>query len=90
MREITVPLHQFKAKLSHYLASLQEGRTLAITSHRKVIARVSGVPPVESEGLSRLLASGEATWNGGKPAGADLRLSTGGPEVSQLVLEQRG
>lgn len=90
MGETIVPLHQFKARLSHYLASLREGRTLAITSHRKVIARVSGVPPVESEGLARLLANGEATWNGGKPTGADLRLSSGGPEVSQLVLEQRG
>lgn len=90
MSENSVPLHKFKARLSYYLASLRGGRTLTITSHRKVIARVSGVPPSNSEGVARLLASGEASWSGGKPVGTDLRLSAGGPEVSHLVLEQRG
>ncbi|CAN5262388.1 hypothetical protein BH24PSE2_BH24PSE2_19200 [soil metagenome] len=90
MRESVIPIHEFKARLSRHLASLRDGRILVITSHRKVIARVIGVPSVNSQGLAKLLAGGDATWNGGRPRGANLSLSPGGPEVSQLVLEQRG
>jgi hypothetical protein len=63
---------------------------IEITSHRKVIARVTGVPPAETEGIARLVASGAAQWGGGKPRGAEIHLSEVGRRVSDLVLEDRG
>jgi hypothetical protein len=40
--------------------------------------------------VSRLLAAGVATWQGGKPVGAALGLQAQGKPVSMLVLEDRG
>ncbi len=85
-----VPVREFKAHLSRYLTQAGAGQALEITRHGKVVARVVGVPPTATEGLARLLASGAGRWAGGKPAGADVRLSDAGRPVSTLVLEDRG
>ena len=86
-----VSIREFKARLSHYLAEARAGRPVEITSHRKVIARVSGVPGATDAGIARLLASGSAHWEGGgKPAGDDIVLAEAGTPVSRLVGEQRG
>ena len=88
---MTVSIREFKAHLSRYLAEARAGRPVEITSHRKVVARVTGVPEDAGPGLSRLIASGAATWEGGgKPRGDDIALKGPGTEVSALVLEQRG
>ena len=84
-----VPIREFKARLSHYLAKAAHG-AIEVTSHRKVVARVTGVPPEAGEGLARLIASGAVSWNGGKPAGAAIRLSKRGRSVSEMVLQDRG
>ncbi|MDZ7750607.1 MAG: type II toxin-antitoxin system prevent-host-death family antitoxin [Gammaproteobacteria bacterium] len=87
---MTVSIREFKAHLSRYLAEARAGRPVEITSHRKVVARVTGVPEGASSGLARLIACGAATWEGGKPRGDHIDLNDSGSEVSALVLEQRG
>jgi prevent-host-death family protein len=90
MLRLRLQVRDFKARLSHYLRRARAGQTIEITSHRKVIARLTGVPPTESDGIARLVASGAAQWGGGKPRGAEIRLTEVGPRVSEMVLEDRG
>lgn len=85
-----VSIRELKAHLSQYLRRAQAGQSLEITSHRKTVARIIGVAATADEGLARLLAGGAATWSGGKPSGASLRLNAKGMPVSQMVLEDRG
>jgi prevent-host-death family protein len=84
-----VPIREFKARLSHYLARAARG-AIEVTSHKKVVARVTGVPPEAGDGVARLIASGAVSWTGGKPAGAAIRLAKRGRSVSETVLEDRG
>ncbi len=84
-----VSIQEFKSHLAQYVISAQSGQTIELTSHRKVVARLMGVSQTGSEGLTRLLASGSAQWQGGKPAGAEIRLQENGRTVSTVVLEDR-
>lgn len=85
-----VSMQEFKSHLSQYVGQAQSGELIELTSHRKVVARLVGVPPADSAGVARLLAAGAASWQGGKPAGAALELRAVGKPVSALVLEDRG
>jgi len=85
-----VSMREFKSHLSQYLVQAQAGQPIELTSHRKVVARLIGVPPTDSTGVARLLAAGVASWQGGKPEGAALALRAGGQPMSALVLEDRG
>jgi prevent-host-death family protein len=85
-----VSMQEFKAHLSRYVVEAQSGQQIELTSHRKVVARLIGVPAVDSSGLSCLLAAGMATWQGGKPEGAELHIKAQGMPVSLMVLEDRG
>jgi prevent-host-death family protein len=90
MSPLRLQVRDFKARLSHYLRRARAGQTIEITSHRKIIARLTGVPPTETGGVSRLIASGAAQWSGGKPRGAEIRLTDLGQRVSDMVLQDRG
>ena len=85
-----VSIRELKAHLSRYLAQARQGTALEITSHRRVVARVTGVPDTGSPALSELIARGAAQWDGNKPQGAHIVLSKGGNTVSRLVLDDRG
>lgn len=85
-----VSMQEFKSHLSQYVVRAQSGQLIELTSHRKVVARIVGVPPTENAGVARLLASGVASWQGGKPTGAAIKLRACGKPVSELVLEDRG
>lgn len=85
-----VSIREFKAHLSRYLSQAQAGLALDVTSHRKVVARIVGVPAPDSMGVGRLLAGGVAQWGGGKPAGAAILLSPSGQSVAEMVLADRG
>ncbi len=85
-----VSIHEFKSHLSRYVNQAQSGQLIELTSHRKVVARIIGVPLTDSAGVSCLLAAGIATWQGGKPVGAAFELQKHGKPVSALVLEDRG
>jgi len=84
-----VSMHEFKAHLARYIQRAQSGG-IELTSHRRVVARIIGVPQSEHAGVARLLATGAASWQGGKPKGASLVLQEQGKPVSTLVLEDRG
>ena len=85
-----VSMREFKSHLSQYVSQAQSGELIELTSHRKVVARIVGVPPTDSTGIARLLAAGMATWQGGKPGGAAFELQGQGKLVSALVMEDRG
>lgn len=85
-----ISVRELKAHLSRYLSQAQEGQPVDVTSHRKVVARIVGVPAAESEGVARLVAGGLAKWGGGKPVGAAIQLTPVGRNVSEMVLEDRG
>jgi len=84
-----VSIQEFKSHLSQYIERAQSG-VIELTSHRKVVARIVGVGQGDHAGVVRLLAAGAATWQGGKPEGAKLRLQERGKPVSQMALEDRG
>ena len=85
-----VSIQEFKSHLAQYIISAQSGQTIELTSHRKVVARLTGIPQTGNEGWTRLLAKGSTRWQGGKPAGADIRLQEHCGTVSNLVLDDRG
>ena len=85
-----VSIRELKAHLSRYLAQARQGTALEITSHRRVVARVTGVPESATPALGALTARGAAQWDGNKPQGAHIVLSKGGNSVSRIVLEDRG
>lgn len=85
-----VSMQEFKSHLAQYVAQAQSGQVIELTSHRKIVARIVGVPQTESEGVARLVSSGCASWQGGKPVGAEFVLASGGKPVSEIMLEDRG
>ncbi len=85
-----VSIREFKTHLSQYVVHAQSGQSVELTSHRKVVARLVGVLPVTGEGAARLVSTGVASWQGGKPAGAALVLQKRGKSMSELVQEDRG
>ncbi len=85
-----VSIKEFKSHLSQYVDQAQSGLLIELTSHRKVVARIVGVPATDDSGVSRLLTAGIATWQGGKPVGAEFKLKECGKQVSALVMEDRG
>ena len=98
MKIETASVAQLKSGLSAYLAKVRSGTTIAITSHRKVIARVVGVAPELSLGLppelAQMVADGKLTPGNGTPLTLDLpapvQLSGDGPSVSETALQDRG
>lgn len=63
-----VSMQELKSHLPRYIAQAQSGQLIELTSHRKVVARIVGVPSTDSAGVPCLLAAGVATWQGGKHA----------------------
>ncbi len=86
-----VPVRELKADLSRLLARAQAGEVIEVTSHNRPVARILGAPKWADGGVGRLLALGQLSWGGGKPAfEAPLRLGGEGMAVSRMVLEDRG
>lgn len=85
-----VSMREFKSHLSQYVEQAQAGQLIELTSYCKVVARIVGVPPVGNSGVERLVVSGVASWQGGKPAGGMFKLQAGGKSMSAMVLEDRG
>jgi prevent-host-death family protein len=87
---MNVSIQEFKANLAKYVSQAQAGERIELTSHRKVVAHLTGVPQSSDAGIARLLASGCASWHGGKPKGSHLLLSKGGKTLTEIVQEDRG
>ncbi len=85
-----VSVQEFKSHLAKYVSKAQSGEIIELTSHRKIVARLAGVVPDDGSAVSRLLAAGMASWQGGKPNGATFVLQQKGTPVSKMVLDDRG
>lgn len=86
-----VGIRELKSDLSHVLAQAQAGEVIEVTSHKRPIARIVGIPADSDAGLRQLMASGAVSWAGGKPEFEEpLVPSPSGTPVSQMVLEDRG
>lgn len=86
-----VAIRELKAHLSRLLALAQQGEIINVTSYRKPIARIVGLPPEADQKLQGLIAAGGLSWNGQKPElQTPVTLSEGGTAVSDMVLENRG
>lgn len=85
-----VGIRELKANLSKWLARVRAGEVVEVTSRRRVVARIEGVPAPAGGGLDDLLAAGEASWQGGKPVGAAVELSAHERTLADTVIEDRG
>ena len=86
-----IPVRELKATLSRVLARARAGEVIEVTSHRKPIARIVGVPAKLDFGLRSLILSGAISWGGAKPSLPEpLELKPGGKLVSEIILEDRG
>ena len=89
MREIGV--RALRLELSQVLTRVGAGETIVVTRGGVPIARIGPVYPPIPPALERLIASGQATWEGVQPALPEpVPLSGGGPDVAELLLDQRG
>jgi len=87
---LRVSIRHLKAQLSHFLAEARAGHPIEVTSRQKVVARIIGVPEVDGC-FGGLIAAGAVTWHGGKPVGANIRLSAQGQStLAEQVIEDRG
>lgn len=85
-----VAVRELKASLSGMLLRAQQGEVIEVTSHRKPIVRIVGIPPNAAEGLRGLIASGALSWSGGKPGlEPPVVLAASGTPVNRMVLENR-
>lgn len=98
MKTTLVSVAQLKSSLSAYLALARAGTTIAITSHRKEIARLVGWSVASPKGLppelAQLAIDGKLVPGNGTPLTLDLppplKLSKGGSAVSEMALQDRG
>lgn len=96
-----VSVRELKNHLSQILSAAREGDEVTVTSHKRVIARIVGVPGEVAEqcdgltgaqrvALRRMLAEGAACWHGGKPKGGPGHTVIEGRSMAEMVLEDRG
>lgn len=86
-----IPVRELKANLSEVLSRAQSGEIIEVTSHNKPIARITGIPAVDTHPLGQLAADESVTWNGKKPYFATHlpQLSAGGKSLSKIIQEDR-
>jgi prevent-host-death family protein len=89
-----VSVRDLKTHLSEWLARVQAGEVVEVTSHRKPIARITAVKPAEatsSNPLQQAIDAGLISWNGQKPDfPTPIKLSGKGKLISEIVIEDRG
>jgi prevent-host-death family protein len=87
----TVGVRELKSGLSRYLKRVRAGARVTVTERGRAIATIGPVdPPADVEWAHALVASGQARWSGGKPAGSRHPAPTvAGRLVSAAVLEDR-
>ena len=89
-----VSVRDLKTHLSEWLGRVQAGEVVEVTSHRKPIARITGVKnqdPAPANPLQKAIDAGIVSWNGEKPIFAPpVQLNDGGPLMSDIVIDDRG
>ena len=89
-----VSVRDLKTHLSEWLARAQAGEVVVVTSHRKPIARLTGIKQpgtTQANPLQKAIDAGIVTWNGQKPVfPPPVKLRGEGKRVSEIVMEDRG
>lgn len=89
-----VSVRDLKAHLSEWLARAQAGEVVEVTSHRKPIARITGLKPFAqgaSNPLQAAIDAGIVSWSGEKPVfSPPVKLRGSGKLISEIVMEDRG
>ena len=86
----TVGIRDLKAHLSRHLKRVRAGTRLTVTERGRSIVTI--IPVNEASGVDwahRIVADGQAAWNGGKPGGASRPPKVTGRTASDVVLEDR-
>lgn len=88
-----VSVRDLKTHLSEWLARAQAGEVVEVTSHRKPIARITAVKPVDSgisSPLQQAMDAGLISWSGQKPnLPPPVKLRGQGKLLSDIVIEDR-
>jgi prevent-host-death family protein len=89
-----VSVRDLKTHLSAWLGRVQAGEVVEVTSHRKAIARITGVKTQEQASTSPLQeapTAGLISWSGQKPTlPPPVRLRRKGKRLSEIVIDDRG
>jgi prevent-host-death family protein len=86
----TVGVRELKARLSHYLRRVRQGRRIVVTVRRRPVALLApAVARPEDERLGTMLRDGTATWAGGVPRGSTHPARIVGAPVAAAVVEGR-
>lgn len=87
-------VRELKIHLSAWLGRVKAGEVVEFTSHRKPIARITGIQPPDPSATHPLQAAidaGIVSWNGQKPVfPPPIQLRGEGKLVSAIVIEDRG
>jgi prevent-host-death family protein len=85
-----VGIRDLKAQLSAYIREVKKGRTIDITDHGQVVARLVPVRKTSEEKIRAMVAAGMADWNGEylQPVMDKPKVRDGGT-VSDLIIEDR-
>jgi prevent-host-death family protein len=88
-----VSVRDLKTHLSDWLARVQAGELVEVTSNRKPIARITGLqlaPEGPPNPLQGTIDAGIVSWNGHKPEfPPPIKLKGEGTLISALVIEDR-
>jgi len=90
MREVSIGVREFKARLSEYLRRVKAGQTILITDHGRPVGRVVPTTQTREERLQAMLQIGIIAWSGKKlkPMRPVARLR-GNRTVADLLIENR-
>jgi prevent-host-death family protein len=90
MSEMRVGIRDLKAGLCAYLREVKNGKTIDITEHGQVVARLVPAPKTLEERLAAMVAAGVADWNGEtlQPVKNKPRVRGSGT-VADLIIEDR-
>lgn len=90
-----VSVRELKTHLSEWLARARAGEVVEVTSRRKPIARITGLPETDQAApthpLQKAIDAGIVTWSGRKPEfPPPVTLRGEGKLISEIVIEDRG
>ena len=86
-----VGIRALKNQLSRYLKRARQGERIVVTDRGKPIALLSSVRESEAARSAwRMVDSGVARWEGGKPLGSASPPRIKGKTTAEVVLEDRG
>jgi len=84
----TVGIRELKTHLSTYVGYASQGEEIVVTDRGREVALLVPITP-ERRAVLGLVAEGEATWSGGKPAGLGGVKIKGEPVARTVVAERR-